>query len=210
MNYKSDALNSDKEFLSPAEIMYNKKKRMHGVLSLFGGVWIMLFVGSQYIWGNIKSYVTSYFRQYEPNLDLSTTFILFPVMVITTTCLMPVGGYFARKYNPKIWASIGATIALVSILIATFAERFWIFLVFYGIGYGIGSSMMYIVPIVWGWEYFPDHKGIVNGIVIGGFGFGSFVFLILFQPHLSILIMYQAKVDIFQKKYMIEFPALYV
>ena len=176
MNLNSDALSVSNKFISPAEIKYNRRKNFFGYLSLFGGVWIQLFVGSQYIWGNIKSYVTSYFRQYEPSLDLSTTFILFPVMVITTTCLMPVGGYFARRYNPKLWAGAGASIALISILIATFSHRFWIFLIFYGIGYGIGSSVMYIVPVIWGWEYFPDHKGIVNGIVIGGFGFGSFVF----------------------------------
>ena len=35
---------------------------------------------------------------------------------------------------------------------------------------------MYIVPVVCGWEYFPNHKGLVSGVVIGAFGFGSFIF----------------------------------
>ena len=26
------------------------------------------------------------------------------------------------------------------------------------------------------YEYFPEHKGTVSGIIIGGFGFGSFLF----------------------------------
>lgn len=42
--------------------------------------------------------------------------------------------------------------------------------------YGVGSSVMYVVPVSCGWKYFPNHKALVNGIVIGAFGFGSFVF----------------------------------
>jgi len=30
--------------------------------------------------------------------------------------------------------------------------------------------------VVCGWEYFPNHKGLVSGVVIGAFGFGSFIF----------------------------------
>ena len=33
-----------------------------------------------------------------------------------------------------------------------------------------------MLPMVCGWEYFPDRKGLVTGIAIGAYGFSSFVF----------------------------------
>ena len=33
-----------------------------------------------------------------------------------------------------------------------------------------------MVPIICGWEYFPQRRGLISGIVVGGFGFGSFIF----------------------------------
>jgi MFS transporter, OFA family, oxalate/formate antiporter len=36
-----------------------------------------------------------------------------------------------------------------------------------------------MVPLVCGWEYFPEKKGMVTGVVIGAYGFGSFFFSLL-------------------------------
>lgn len=35
---------------------------------------------------------------------------------------------------------------------------------------------MYMVPIVVGWEHFPESKGLVTGIIMSAFGFGSFIY----------------------------------
>ena len=39
---------------------------------------------------------------------------------------------------------------------------------------GIGFS--YMAPVVSGWEYFPKRRGVVSGLIVLGFGFGSFIF----------------------------------
>ena len=44
---------------------------------------------------------------------------------------------------------------------------------------GIGCGMCYMVPLVCGWEYFPDRRGLVTGIVISAYGFGAFGFGLL-------------------------------
>ena len=33
-----------------------------------------------------------------------------------------------------------------------------------------------MVPLICGWEYFPKKRGLVTGICLGGYGFGSFIF----------------------------------
>jgi hypothetical protein len=39
--------------------------------------------------------------------------------------------------------------------------------------------MCYFVPLVCAWEYFPHKKGLMTGIIIGAYGFGSFFFSLL-------------------------------
>ena len=33
-----------------------------------------------------------------------------------------------------------------------------------------------MAPLISGWEWFPEKKGLVSGIMIGGYGFSTFVF----------------------------------
>ena len=33
-----------------------------------------------------------------------------------------------------------------------------------------------MLPLIVGWEWFPDNKGVVSGVTLGGYGFGSFIF----------------------------------
>ena len=47
---------------------------------------------------------------------------------------------------------------------------------FYGGGFPIGIGMMYWTPLICAWEYFPDRKGLISGLIIGAFGFGAFIF----------------------------------
>jgi hypothetical protein len=46
----------------------------------------------------------------------------------------------------------------------------------YGAVNGIGCGMCYMVPLVCNWEYFPEKKGLVTGIIVGSYGFASFIF----------------------------------
>ena len=41
---------------------------------------------------------------------------------------------------------------------------------------GIGCGTCYFVALICSWEYFPHRKGLVTGITLGGYGFGSFIF----------------------------------
>ena len=49
----------------------------------------------------------------------------------------------------------------------------------YSFCFPVGIGLVYYVPIMCGWEWFPENKGVVSGFIIGGFGFGSFIFSII-------------------------------
>lgn len=35
---------------------------------------------------------------------------------------------------------------------------------------------MYYTPIICSWEWFPENKGLVGGLILSGYGFGAFIF----------------------------------
>ena len=41
---------------------------------------------------------------------------------------------------------------------------------------GLGCGMNYFLPLICGWEWFPNNKGFVTGCTLFGYGFGSFIF----------------------------------
>lgn len=46
----------------------------------------------------------------------------------------------------------------------------------FGILNGLGSGLAYGVSMAVGMRYFPNYKGLINGLILAGYGFGSFVF----------------------------------
>lgn len=66
--------------------------------------------------------------------------------------------------------------ALTALFMASFAKELWLFMTLYGAVNGIGCGMCYMVPLVCSWEYFPKKQGMITGIIVGSYGFASFVF----------------------------------
>eukprot|EP00330_Aristerostoma_sp_ATCC50986_P000503 CAMPEP_0114593626 /NCGR_PEP_ID=MMETSP0125-20121206/15220_1 /TAXON_ID=485358 ORGANISM="Aristerostoma sp., Strain ATCC 50986" /NCGR_SAMPLE_ID=MMETSP0125 /ASSEMBLY_ACC=CAM_ASM_000245 /LENGTH=301 /DNA_ID=CAMNT_0001792993 /DNA_START=149 /DNA_END=1050 /DNA_ORIENTATION=+ len=52
----------------------------------------------------------------------------------------------------------------------------YLFIFLYAILVGISTGLIYMVPVICGWSYFPNKRGAVSGIIVAGYGFGSFTF----------------------------------
>ena len=112
---------------------------------------------------------------------------MIPLEQLGHMSLNPVSAYFYPKVGPTILIIIGSIVALTGIFVSTYASTFSQFTFLYGIFYGVGIGISYMAPLMCGWEHYPHRKGLVSGIVIGGFGFGSFIFdiisTLLVNPH---------------------------
>lgn len=62
------------------------------------------------------------------------------------------------------------------VFISSYAESMWVFMVFYGLLFGIVSCMVLMVPVVECNKYFPNHKKITNGFIFIGTGIGPTIF----------------------------------
>jgi len=46
----------------------------------------------------------------------------------------------------------------------------------YGCMFGVGTALAYAPPLGVAMKWFPRSKGLVNGVIVGGFGLGAFIF----------------------------------
>lgn len=130
-----------------------------------------------YLWGDVSNYVVTYFHyRGDKSATLSNALLVIPLSLIVQSFFNIVGAFLMKRWHPTIILILGLSIMCGSILIATFCTSWWSFILVYSIGYPCGIGIVYWVPIILGWEWFPDRKGLVNGLIMGGYGFGSFVF----------------------------------
>ena len=59
-----------------------KKVPVRGVLTLIGGVSLMLYLGCFFLWGNISIYVLSYFHKYQPEASYDFIFLVDSILVL--------------------------------------------------------------------------------------------------------------------------------
>lgn len=111
-----------------------------------------------------------------------------PIIVVTSTIAMPFGPKLMSKlkgltaHPERTILIIAMTIAMVGLSLATLIaakggdQAFTAFMVIFAVSFGICNGLAYTIPLKVGWDHFPKNKGLVSGIVIGGFGLGSFIF----------------------------------
>jgi len=49
------------------------------------------------------------------------------------------------------------------------------FTIFYAGMMPISWGLLYSVPVILSWEWFPERKGLISGLIIGAHGFASFI-----------------------------------
>jgi OFA family oxalate/formate antiporter-like MFS transporter len=87
-----------------------------------------------------------------------------------------IGGRIQDKKGPRVVAIIGGVIYAVGVLLAGLAtngDHLWLIILGYGIISGFGLGFAYIVPIAMLLKWFPDKRGLITGLAVGGFGFGA-------------------------------------
>ncbi len=87
-----------------------------------------------------------------------------------------IGGRIQDQRGPRLVALTGGVIYSLGILGASFArsdDQLWLLVLTYGVISGFGLGLAYIVPIAMLQKWFPDKRGLITGLAVGGFGFGA-------------------------------------
>ena len=119
----------------------------------------------------------------QPSLSTNSTLSLgLPIIVLTSTVFMPIGSSYLKgkgdqSHKYKQLLMIAAIIGIGGVYFAiTFAKDFLTFTLIFSASFGCCNGLAYTIPLKICWDYFPQKKGIVSGVIICGFGIGSFIF----------------------------------
>ncbi|MBX6768852.1 MAG: OFA family MFS transporter, partial [Actinomadura rubrobrunea] len=80
------------------------------------------------------------------------------------------------RRGPRVVALSGGAVYALGVLLAGLASDagdLWLLVLGYGVIAGFGLGLGYIVPIAMLQKWFPDRRGLITGIAVGGFGFGA-------------------------------------
>jgi OFA family oxalate/formate antiporter-like MFS transporter len=87
---------------------------------------------------------------------------------------MMVTGGLIHRLGPRVCAVLGGVLFGGGWLLASLGRYHFLFtLLGIGLVAGVGVGFAYIVPIATCIRWFPDHKGLVTGVAVAGFGGGA-------------------------------------
>ena len=87
-----------------------------------------------------------------------------------------VGGLWLNRGGPRVVGMVAGLLWGGGVFLASFsAHKLWWLYLSYGVIGGIGLGMGFIVPVAVLVKWFPERRGLITGIAVGGFGAGSLV-----------------------------------
>ena len=135
------------------------------------GVCMQMALGAGYAWSVFRIPLSKAYGWTIPQVTLPFTISWFFL-----GCSSVVGGLWMARKGPRVVAMTAALLWGGGVFLTSFAEhRLWWLYVTYGVVGGTGLGMGYIVPIATLVKWFPEHRGLITGLAVGGFGAGSLV-----------------------------------
>jgi len=163
------------------ETVWGMPRNVRGALSVLGGVMIHICLGSLYCWGNFVTYLPKAMKYIDgkdhPGVQ-PDAMMMIPVALITQMMGNFLSAYLQQKWykNVELVSLLGAWTMAGSVLISSFMKRLLPFALFYGLIFGFSIGTAYSSPMLAGWTWFPNQRGLVNGLILAGFGSGAFIF----------------------------------
>jgi MFS transporter, OFA family, oxalate/formate antiporter len=135
------------------------------------GILLQMALGAVYAWSVFQKALTRQFHWSASDVTLTFT-ICISVLGISSFF----GGLWNNRVGPRTVALTGGFLYGLGVFLASFsADRLWWLYISYGVIGGIGLGFSYIVPVAVLVKWFPDRRGLITGIAVGGFGAGALI-----------------------------------
>ena len=135
------------------------------------GIFLQIALGSVYAWSVFRVPLAKQFHWTISQVTLTFTICVFVLGLAAFT-----GGLWLNRSGPRVVALTGGFLyGLGTFLASLSAGRLWWLYLSYGVIGGIGLGFAYIVPVAVLVKWFPDRRGFITGVAVGGFGAGALV-----------------------------------
>src|SRR6266513_6055238 len=134
------------------------------------GVFFQIALGAVYAWSVFRVPLTKQF-----GWSISEVTLTFTISIFVLGFAAFFGGLWLNRKGPRVVALTGGVLYGLGVFLASFTHRLsWLYLT-YGVIGGIGLGLAYIVPVAVLVKWFPDRRGLITGIAVGGFGAGALI-----------------------------------
>ncbi len=135
------------------------------------GVFMQIALGAVYAWSVFRTPLAKQFGWSIAEVTLTFTISIFVLGIAAFF-----GGLWLNRKGPRVVALVGGVLYGLGVFLASYsANKLWRLYLSYGLIGGIGLGFSYIVPVAVLVKWFPDRRGLITGIAVGGFGAGALV-----------------------------------
>ena len=135
------------------------------------GVFMQVALGAVYAWSVFRTPLVKQFGWTISEVTLTFTISIFVLGIAAFF-----GGLWLNRKGPRVVAITGGVLYGLGVFLASFsANKLWWLYLSYGLIGGIGLGFGYIVPVAVLVKWFPDRRGLITGIAVGGFGAGALI-----------------------------------
>src|SRR5215469_9217452 len=133
------------------------------------GFLMQVALGAVYAWSVFRIPLT---KQFGWSIGQVTWTFTIAIFVLGVAAFF--GGLWLNRKGPRVVALTAGVLYGLGVFLASFsADKLWWLYLSYGVIGGIGLGFGYIVPIAVLVKWFPDRRGLITGIAVGGFGAGA-------------------------------------
>src|SRR3982075_2096322 len=134
------------------------------------GVFLQIALGAVYAWSVFRVPLAKQF-----GWSISEITLTFTISIFVLGFAAFFGGLWLNRKGPRIVALTGGALYGLGVFLASFTQNLsWLY-ISYGLIGGIGLGLGYIVPVAVLVKWFPDRRGLITGIAVGGFGAGALI-----------------------------------
>ncbi len=132
---------------------------------------MQIALGAVYAWSVFRIPLTKQFGWSIPDVTLT-----FTIAILVLGFASFFGGLWLNRKGPRVVAMTAGLLYGAGVFLASFsAHKLWWLYLSYGLIGGTGLGLGYIVPVTVLVKWFPDRRGLLTGIAVGGFGAGALV-----------------------------------
>jgi OFA family oxalate/formate antiporter-like MFS transporter len=135
------------------------------------GIFMQVALGAVYAWSVFRVPLAKQF-----GWSISEVTLTFTISIFVLGIAAFFGGLWLNRTGPRVVAVVGGALYGIGVFLASFsANKLWWLYLSYGLIGGIGLGFAYIVPVAVLVKWFPDRRGLITGVAVGGFGAGALI-----------------------------------